>query len=201
MAKKGLEENERKELTSETDDQAAAAGSQKKSNLGILMLIGVLLVGGAVAGLYFTGKLPFLKPGAQTAAAEKGKEGEAASAEGEHGTTTKGPTGANGKGPIFYNFPEASKFLVNLNTGGKQPTFLKVDVALELPSSTDLEAVNANLPRIQDMFNTYLRELRPSDLQGSAGIYRLREELLMRVNKAVAPAKVSDVLFKEIVVQ
>ena len=39
------------------------------------------------------------------------------------------------------------------------------------------------------------------DLRGSAGLYRLREELLVRVNKAAAPAKVSDVLFKEMLVQ
>jgi len=57
------------------------------------------------------------------------------------------------------------------------------------------------LPRVTDIFQTYLRELRPSDLNGSAGLFRLKEELTRRVNAAVAPVKVSAVLFKEIVVQ
>ena len=38
-------------------------------------------------------------------------------------------------------------------------------------------------------------------LHGSAGLYRLREELLTRVRLSAAPAKVSDVLFKEMLVQ
>jgi flagellar FliL protein len=61
--------------------------------------------------------------------------------------------------------------------------------------------VNENLPRIVDNFQVYLRELRVDDLQGSAGMYRLREELLRRVNLAVRPARVKDVLFKEMLVQ
>ena len=57
------------------------------------------------------------------------------------------------------------------------------------------------LPRIVDNFQVYLRELRLDDLRGSAGVYRLREELLARVNTAVRPAKIKDVLFKEMLVQ
>jgi flagellar FliL protein len=57
------------------------------------------------------------------------------------------------------------------------------------------------MPRIMDAFQTYLRELRPTDLDGSAGLYRLKEELTRRVNDAVAPNRVTAVLFKEIVVQ
>ena len=56
-------------------------------------------------------------------------------------------------------------------------------------------------PRIIDHFQVYLRELRVEDLRGSAGIYRLREELLARVNAAVKPTKVENVLFREVLVQ
>jgi flagellar FliL protein len=52
-----------------------------------------------------------------------------------------------------------------------------------------------------DAFQTYLRELRASDLEGSAGLYRLKEELTRRVNAAIAPHRIVAVLFKEIVVQ
>ncbi len=61
--------------------------------------------------------------------------------------------------------------------------------------------ISAVMPRIVDNFQIYLRELRIEDLRGSDGIYRLREELLARVNAAVAPVKVTDVLFKEMLVQ
>ncbi len=57
------------------------------------------------------------------------------------------------------------------------------------------------MPRIIDNFQVYLRELRVEDLKGSAGMYRLREEMLIRVSAAVAPAKINDVLFKEMLVQ
>jgi flagellar protein FliL len=76
-----------------------------------------------------------------------------------------------------------------------------MSVSLELDSAADLPKLQAVLPRIIDNFQVYLRELRVEDLKGSAGMYRLREELLLRVNAAVAPAKINDVLFKEMLVQ
>ena len=57
------------------------------------------------------------------------------------------------------------------------------------------------MPRVMDAFQTYLRELRPGDLDGSAGLYRLKEELTRRVNASIAPSRINAVLFKEIVVQ
>ena len=53
----------------------------------------------------------------------------------------------------------------------------------------------------RDRFQTYLRELRASDLDGSAGLYRMKEELTRRVNVAIAPGKINAVLFKELIVQ
>ncbi|MDX2073622.1 MAG: flagellar basal body-associated FliL family protein [Alphaproteobacteria bacterium] len=99
---------------------------------------------------------------------------------------------------VYYSMPE---MIINLATSTKQASFLKARIILELPNKLDAITVEANLPRLMDAFNTYVRELRPSDLSGSAGITRLREELLLRANKALEPTKVNDVLFKEIVVQ
>ena len=101
-------------------------------------------------------------------------------------------------GAVFYDLPE---LLVNLNTGGRKPTFLKIRVALELQKPEDIPRVEEMMPRIIDNFQVYLRELRIEDLKGSAGMYRLREELLMRVAAAAAPAQVNDVLFKEMLIQ
>jgi len=100
---------------------------------------------------------------------------------------------------VFFDLPD---FLVNLNSGGaKKASFLKLSVSLELEKQEDTARLQAVMPRIVDNFQIYLRELRIDDLRGSGGIYRLREELLARVNAAVAPVKVNDVLFKEMLVQ
>ena len=93
--------------------------------------------------------------------------------------------------------------LVNLSAGnGSERTqYLKVKVTLELPNEAMSAQIQPLMPRLMDAFQTYLRELRPSDLDGSAGLYRLKEELTRRVNAAIAPSRINAVLFKEIVVQ
>jgi flagellar FliL protein len=98
-------------------------------------------------------------------------------------------------------FFEVPALIVNLNTDIRKSTFLKIKISLEIANSADIDIINQMLPRIVDNFQVYLRELRIQDLQGSAGMYRLREELLKRVNIAVRPARVKDVLFKEMLVQ
>ena len=103
------------------------------------------------------------------------------------------------KPAVFVDLPEV---LVNLsNTGSDRTQYLKVKIVLELPDALLMQQIQPVMPRIMDTFQTYLRELRPTDLDGSAGLYRLKEELTRRVNVAIAPSKVNAVLFKEIVVQ
>jgi flagellar FliL protein len=103
------------------------------------------------------------------------------------------------KPAAFFDVPEV---LVNLSTsGGERTQYLKVKIVLELPDATVQPQIQATMPRVMDAFQTYLRELRPTDLDGSAGLYRLKEELTRRINVAVAPGRINAVLFKEIVVQ
>jgi flagellar FliL protein len=99
---------------------------------------------------------------------------------------------------VYYDMDE---FLVNLNNPGNQVSFLKTTITLELPNQATMNEVQSKLPRIRDTFQIYLRELRSSDLQGSAGIQRLRAELLLRINNLLEDNKVNDILFKEIIVQ
>jgi len=103
------------------------------------------------------------------------------------------------KPAVFVDLPEV---LVNLATGNADRTqYLKIKVVLELPNQKMIDQITPIMPRVMDAFQTYLRELRPSDLDGSAGLYRLKEELTRRVNVSIAPARINAVLFKEIVVQ
>lgn len=99
---------------------------------------------------------------------------------------------------IFFEMPD---ILVNLNTPDKRQVYLKLKVALELHKEANVDALTEGLPRVIDKFQVYLREMRVEDLSGSAGLFRLKEELLRRVNAATHPIHVYDVLFKEMLIQ
>lgn len=99
-------------------------------------------------------------------------------------------------------FIDVPDMVVNLaGSPGERVQYLRVRVVLELKEDKQVELIKPTMPRVTDIFQTYLRELRASDLNGSAGLFRLKEELTRRVNLAVAPIQVSAVLFKEIVIQ
>jgi flagellar protein FliL len=99
---------------------------------------------------------------------------------------------------VFYDLPDMT---VNLSASPERPQYLRVKITLEAEDNSVIEAVKPVMPRIVDAFQVHLRELRVTDLEGSAGLYRLREELTRRVNLAIAPNRIRAVLFKEIVVQ
>ena len=101
--------------------------------------------------------------------------------------------------PLFVDMPD---LLVNMSTQpGERTQYLKIKVVLEVKDQPLVAQITPNIPRMVDIFQTYLREVRPSDLNGSAGMFRLKEELTRRVNSTIAPHQVSAVLFKEILVQ
>ncbi|WP_417582440.1 flagellar basal body-associated FliL family protein [Pelagibacterium sp.] len=98
----------------------------------------------------------------------------------------------------FFDLPD---IMVNLNNASDGAEFLRLRIALEVRDESMISAIEPRMPRVLDTFQVYLRELRSSDLEGSAGLYRLKEELLRRVNLAVYPASVDNILFKEVLVQ
>jgi flagellar FliL protein len=99
---------------------------------------------------------------------------------------------------VFFDLPEMT---VNLSASPERPQYLRVKIILEADNNAVIDAVKPVMPRVVDAFQVHLRELRMTDLEGSAGLYRLREELTRRVNLAIAPNRIRAVLFKEIVVQ
>ncbi len=99
----------------------------------------------------------------------------------------------------FYDVPD---IIVNIQgADASTPAYLKLSVSLELDSAEEEAGLKALMPRIVDQFQGYLRELRMDDLKGSAGIVRLKEELLRRINASAAPYRVRDVLLKQMIVQ
>ncbi|SNY94265.1 flagellar FliL protein [Cohaesibacter sp. ES.047] len=99
---------------------------------------------------------------------------------------------------FFFDLPEMT---VNLNTKNRRAQYLRIKVSLEVLNEAQARKIEPFLPRVLDAFQVYLRELRTSDLEGSAGLFRLKRELLKRINDAIYPVKVSDILFKEILIQ
>ena len=179
MADDDDELDEDEDEDSDEEDGSSEPGGKKK--LFIIIGMVLLLVIGGPAAAYFTG---MLQPLIDLIAGEESE--------------MVGEEAALSEKAVFYDLEE---LLVNLNTGGRKSTFLKIRVTLELEKEEDVQRIEMVMPRIIDNFQVYLRELRIEDLKGSAGMYRLREELLMRVGAAAAPARVQDVLFKEMLVQ
>ena len=99
---------------------------------------------------------------------------------------------------VYYELPE---MVVNLSSADNRIHYLKLKVSLEASNDMVVEALRPVMPRVLDMFQLYLRELRASDLEGSAGLFRLKEELLRRINLEIHPREINRVLFREIIVQ
>jgi flagellar FliL protein len=169
---------------SEEVQEVKKGGGRKK--LLLLLAAPVLLVA-IGAGLWFGGILPPLLGMGQPPASAENKE----------------------PGPPVVTFFEMPEIITNLNAPGRRAVYIKLRSKLELARPEDGALVQASMPRLVDLFQTYLREVRPEELRGSAGTQRLREELVARANIAVAQAgrgdaqqiRVNDVLFQEILVQ
>lgn len=114
------------------------------------------------------------------------------------GPLTEEAAPAERKPVVFVDLPD---MMVNLTAPAERPKYLKLKIALEVADEVTAEQIRPLLPRVIDSFQTHLREMRPEDLDGSAGMYRLKEELLRRINQAVYPAKVDAILFKELLMQ
>ncbi|MCH9000452.1 MAG: flagellar basal body-associated FliL family protein [Proteobacteria bacterium] len=162
-------------------DGEAPVGARRLPGKKLVLFIAlpILLIGLAGAGVYFSGL-------ADSLIGVEENEGELLSQEEEYGPS------------VYYEIPD---MLVNLNSTGRKTGYLKISVSVEVGSDADAEQLKTALPRIVDSFQVYLRELRIEDLSGSAGLQRLREELLMRVSNAVAPTVVRDILFRELLIQ
>lgn len=165
-------------MADEAEGGAAAEGAEAAAPKGkfklILIVVGLLVVLGGGAATWFL----FFRHG-----------------DDEHHAEAAPPP----KPPAFVDVPD---MMVNLaGAPGERVQYLKLKIVLELKEEKQIEAIKPSMPRVTDIFQTYVRELRSSDLNGSAGIFRLKEELTKRVNAAVAPIQVSAVLFKEVVLQ
>lgn len=161
----------------------AGGKSNKMMTILVLVLGPLLLTAGILAGLYFSGYGEKLFSHGEQAGAPKAHE--------------EGP-------PAEVSYLEIKELLVNLTKSFKKSRnipFLRLSLKLELANEEASKKAEALRPRVIDSFQVYLRQLRTEDLEGGAGIQRLREELLKRANDVLKPLKVSNILFDQMLVQ
>jgi len=193
--------------------EGEGAPAKKKLPLLFIVIPAALVVlggGGGAAFLLMQPKSAAAEEGegghgAEKKAEKKGGHGEekkggghgGGGAEGEAnpalGTITEGPDGVT-----FYTLPD---MVVNIQADNGRPSYLKLKLTLEMHDAELAAHLQEEMPRMQDMFQGFLRELRPEDLAGSAGSFQLRAEILRRVNLIAAPGKVDAVLIEEMLVQ
>jgi flagellar FliL protein len=160
------------------DAEATAAPKKPSGKKKLILLAAPVLLIGILAGLWFSGVGPRLL-GIRHNEPDKQEAAKPAA-------------------PVFVDLPD---MIANLNSPSNKPSYIKLQARLEVAQSEDAEKIKQEMPRLQDIFQTYLREMRPEELRGSPGIYRLREELLGRANVAVAPIRINDVLFTQLLIQ
>lgn len=191
------------------DGDAPAPAKKKLPLLFIIIPAAVVLLGGGGGAAFF-----LMQPKPAAAHGEEAADGHGAPKKSDgHGKSDKkgGGHGASGEadpalgkisegpdGVTFYTLPD---MVVNIQSPDGRPTFLKLKLTLEMKDASVAHTLQSETPRMQDMFQGFLRELRPEDLAGSAGSYQLRAEILRRVNLIAAPGKVDAVLIEEMLVQ
>jgi len=185
------EETENTEAETPDDEDGEGAETPKGGLKKKLLLFGlpalILVLGGVGAAVMFLGGGD---EAAQVAEGEAGEHGE----DGDYADSGHDEAGKHAE-LTFYELPE---LLVNISSDGSSASVLKLKLVLEIDDPALVETLDARLPRVIDQYQTFLRELRVEDLSGSASMFRLRHELLRRVNLAVAPDKVNNVLIEEI---
>lgn len=181
-----------------------AEGEGKKKKMSgkklvlFIILPAILVLGGGGAAAYLLLAKPSGEQHAEEGGHGKAKQGGHGGAEAEPVEGPNGTTITQGEGVVFVGLPE---LLVNIQGPDGRPAFLKLKLTIEAPDDAAVTALTEAVPRVTDQFNGFLREMRTDDLAGSAGAYRLRLELLRRVNLAIAPTQVNAVLIEEMLVQ
>jgi len=185
------------------EGEEGEGGAKKKPPLMILIAAGVgalvIIGGGATAAILLMGGNKTEAHGKDAKAEKPKKDEKKDDKKGGKDAKDKGPNPIS-QGPdgmVYYTIPD---LVANIQSADGRPTYLKVKLALELKDESVAESIEPNMPRLTDMLQTFMRELRPEDLAGSQGNYELRLEFQRRVDLVIAPAKVNSVLIEEMLI-
>lgn len=163
------------------------AKSKKKKLILIGAAAAVVLAGGGGGAYVFLG-------GSSEAKTEEGAKPEAAAHGGGHG----GGHGEGGEGEAFVDVPP---IVVNLRSTDGATRYLKLHFELVPAPGANAEELKKRLPLVIDALQPFLRELRPEDLAGSAAVFRIKEQVLLRASDALGPDQITDVLIEDLIQQ
>jgi len=185
--------------------EGEAAPKKKKIPLLFIAVPAALVVlgGGGGAAFFLMKPKPAEAEAADGHAPKKDDHGKSDKKGGGHGggeeaDPTLGVIKDGPDGVIFYTLPD---MVVNVQSSTGRPTFLKLKLTLETHDPELAGHLQSEFPRLNDMFQSFLREVRPEELDGSGGTQQLKVEILRRVNLVAAPGKVDAVLIEEMLVQ
>jgi flagellar FliL protein len=183
-------------------------GAPKKKGLPVMLIAiaaGALIVlGGGGAAVYFLLLAPKHPPAAEAGKdAEHGKKAEKKDKK-KDGEKKEGgakvdpktiPVKAEGPdGITYYTLPDV---VANIESPDGHASYLKLKLTFECPDDDTVDLLDESLPRVNDILQGFMGELRPEDLSSSAGDYQLRLEILRRINLILSPHKVKAVLIEE----
>ena len=200
---------DKKKEAEEAPPEAAAEGADgeaapKKKGPPILIIaiaVGVLVLGGGGAGAYFLFLAPKPSPAAVAAAAAKAAADKKAAAKKDEKkedapkpdpktipTIEDGPNGVK-----YFKMPDV---IANIQSPDGHASYLKLKLTFECDSDT-AELLTDSMPRVNDILQGFMGELRPDDVSSSAGDMQLRQEILRRINLILAPHKINAVLIEQ----
>lgn len=159
----------------EVGADAPQAGAARRRKLLIAGVAAAVLVAGGGTGAFLLTR------------------SDAATAVEEHAATA---------GDDVMNQPvDVPPLLVNLRSPDNAPHFLKVHVMLVPGPKSSADALKKEVPVLLDAYQPFLRELRPEDLSGSAAVFRIKEQLLVRAHETLGEGHVKDVLVQDLIQQ
>lgn len=177
------------EETSEEDED----GPKKKSKLPLILGVVLAAVGGGGGFFAVSSGMILAPPPPEESEMAEGEEIEPTTAEAAAAAALAKPAD---DGPVA--FVALDPLLIALAPAGASKV-LRFTAQLEVTPDTQAE-VEAMLPRIVDVLNSYLRAVALSDLQDPTALARLRGQMLRRVQVVAGPNMVRDLLIMEFVV-
>ena len=200
MAKPDKKKKEEAPPVDDADGEAAAKPKKKFPMLIVIIAAAVLVLGGGGAAGYFLFLAPKHPPVAADAkkVEKKDKKKDEKKEGGDKVDPKTQPTTADGpNGTTYFTLPDT---IANIQSADGHASYLKLKLTFECPDDDTVDTLTENMPRINDVLQGFIRELRPEDLAGSEGNYQLRLEILRRINLVIAPHKVSAVLIENMIV-
>ena len=201
MAKPEKKKKEEAPPVDSDDGEGEAKPKKKFPMLIVIIAAAVLVLGGGGAAGYFLFLAPKHPPVATDTAkkADKKDKKKDEKKEGADKVDPKTqPTTADGpNGTTYFTLPDT---IANIQAADGHASYLKLKLTFECADDDTVDALTDNMPRINDVLQGFIRELRPEDLSGSEGNYQLRLEILRRINLVVAPHKINAVLIESMIV-